>query len=125
MASFTLHDFRWADELLACVPVDAAVRFGRRAAELFPLNPQVYPPLIEALLRAGMKQEATQALARATGPSNPGAKLLMQFARLFARAGETEQARTLADAALADDPRSESAASLKARLTRKLEATPS
>ncbi len=123
LASFTLHDFRWADELLARVPADAAVRFGQRAAQLFPLNPQVYPPLIEALLRAGLKQEATEALARATGPSNPGAKLLMQFARLFARAGETEQALALADAALADDPKNSSAASLKERLGRRLETT--
>ncbi len=125
LASFTLHDFRSADELLACLPADAAVRFGRRAAQLFPLNPQLYPLLIEALLRAGLKQEATEAVAKATGQANLGAKFLMLFARLFARAGEAEQALALADAALADDPKNSSAASLKERLAHRLETTAS
>ncbi len=116
LPAFTLGDFRGGDELLACAPAQTAVRLGERAAELFPLNPQVYPPLVEALLRAGMRGQAILALRRATALSNPGVKLLLRLARLLNRVGETEEAMAKVDDALSADPDNKAAAGFKAKL---------
>jgi hypothetical protein len=121
--SFAIADFREAWDLLAAAPADDAIRLGERATELFPLNPQVYRPLVAAYLRSGRKPEAIQSLRRATSLSNPGGKLLLQLADLLTEAGEFVEARVWADAALTAEPSNKAAAAFKAKLMRRLETT--
>ena len=121
LASFTLDDFRAADDLLASLPPDVAARLGERATQLFPLNAQAYPPLVEALVRGGRRPEAIDALRRATVLSTPGPKLLLQLARLLAKQGETAEALEKTEDALAADPNNKLAAGMKAKLMQELE----
>ena len=121
LASFSLDDFRAADDLLAGLPPSVAVRLGERATELFPLNAQAYPPLVEALVRGGRRAEAIDALRRATALSTPGPKLLLQLGRLLAKQGQTTEALEKVEDALAADPKNELAAGMKAKLIQDLE----
>ena len=125
LPSFTVADFRAADSLLASLPPETAARLADRATTLFPLNPQVYPPLIDALVRGGRRPEAIQALRRATSLSNPGSKLLLRLSLLLAEEGEIEEALARAEAAVAAEPRNKAAAAQRAKLTRDLEAAAS
>ena len=121
LPAFSLDDLRAADDLLAALPPGVAARLGERATELFPLNAQAYPPLVEALMRGGRRPEAIGALRRATALSTPGPKLLLQLGSLLAKQGQTAEALEKVEDALAADPKNKLAAGMKAKLMQDLE----
>ena len=121
LSSFTLGDFREAWELLGCFSPDVAAGLAEQATELFPLNPQVYPPLADAYLRGGSKAQAVEALRRAAALSTPGAKLLLQLAMLLYEDKKYLEAQEWVDAALLAEPNNLIAAAMKAKLRKRLE----
>jgi tetratricopeptide (TPR) repeat protein len=92
------------------------VRLCERAGELFPRHMEVYPRLVDALLRAGRSSEAISVLRGAAELPHPPAALLARLSRLLLEQGEAEEALARAEAALGRDPRNKDALALKARL---------
>jgi tetratricopeptide (TPR) repeat protein len=115
-SSCTINDFLSAEDVLARVAPDDAVRLCERAVELFPRHIQAHERLTSTLLRAERKAEAMTALRRAATLSNPPAELLLQLAHLLVETGERDEAVTFIDKALNADPNRKDAMRLKAEL---------
>ena len=116
LSSFTIGAFLAMDGLYRRAPADAAVRLGQRAAELFPRHMEVYPRLVDALVRDQQDGEAIAVLRRVAEMPHPTAELLARLSQLLLESGETEEALSRAEAALARDPKHKLALSLKTQL---------
>jgi tetratricopeptide (TPR) repeat protein len=118
LSSFTIAAFLAMDGLYRRVPADAAVRLCQRAAELLPRHMEVYPRLVDALVRDHREGEAIVVLKRICENPHSGGELLARLSQLLMDAGEAKEALACAEVALARDPRNKDATSLKARLLR-------
>jgi tetratricopeptide (TPR) repeat protein len=116
LPALTIADIVAADAVLKRVPAEAAVRLGERAVELYPRHVEAHERLTGALLGAGRKPEALEALRRAAALPHPTAVLLVRLASLLAETGERDEAVRYADAALNADPGRKDARALKAEL---------
>ena len=116
LETFKVGDFLAADPVLERAPAEDAARLARRAAERFPRHVEVYPRLVNALLRAGREDEALAALRQVATLSHPPAPLLLQLARRLIDAGERDEALARIDAALIEEPKSQEAAALRVEL---------
>ena len=93
LPSITLSDFRAVGELVRQrASPEAAERLTRRAVELFPLHVEAYQHLINVLEDQDRQAEAIEVLRRATALRRVQPAMRIQFARLLAAAGETEEA---------------------------------
>ena len=77
---------------------------------------EVYPRLVDALVRDHRQGEAIAVLRRVAEMPHPTADLLARLSELLLESGETDKALARAEAALARDPKHKLALSLKARL---------
>ena len=116
LPSFSIGVFQGMDGLLSRMPADAAVGLCERAGELFPRHVEVFPRLVDALMRGGRTEEAISVLRRVAELPHPPAALLAQLARLLLDQGETAEALARAEAALKRDPRNTEARTLVAQL---------
>ena len=116
LESFSVAGLLAMDGLLMRIPTAEAVGLCEQALELFPRHVEVYPRLVNALLRDGRTDEAITALRRVAELPHPPAALLAQLSRLSFDQGETAEALNRAEAALKRDPKNTQARALIAQL---------
>jgi tetratricopeptide (TPR) repeat protein len=111
------HDVTSVAKVLARAPAEPAAPVARRMVEMFPTHVEVYGPLIQLLMRAGLAAEAETVTRKALSLSKPPPVLRVWLAeQLLAAGGDLQEAQAQLDRVLQADPAHPEALRLKARI---------